>query len=131
MHTTDFDLAEQIAYINQITFEAARELVADLISQIEQVDGKEIDVDAISNEDSEFIINTVNEMRRNGELGNKILDEISEQLLVVSDAQDRLSTEIAHRDALIKKALQHGARLKDVAEVMGVSVQRVSAINKA
>ena len=55
--TIDFnDLADKIADALDIDYRAARDGLATYIGQVEDIDGKTIDRDAISSDDAEFLL---------------------------------------------------------------------------
>lgn len=125
------ELAERVAEINGIAIEAAEDAIQNLIEQIESLEQREIDTDEISKDDAEFIAESVRQMRRNGELGEKELDELAEQIQVLEDAKERVQLEQKHRDDMIRKALKAGAKIKDVMAVSGLSRQSINLISRS
>lgn len=114
-----------------ITDEAAESALEEYARQLEALEGREIDRDSISDDDADFLAESVARAQRAGDLGQRELQLVEETLPEVERAQALLADAEAHRNDAIKAALNAGARVKDVAAAAGLSRQRVEQIRGA
>ncbi len=111
-----------------ITDEAAEAALEAYARQLEALEDREIDRDNLSDEDADFLTESVARAQRAGDLGQQELRLIEDALPEVERAQALLTDAEAHRNTAIKAALNAGARVKDVAAAAGLSRQRVEQI---
>ena len=121
-------LAIRTAAKLDLTDEAAEQALDTYIRQLEALESREIDRDDISDDDAAFLMESMVQAQRSGDLGQQQLAELEELMPQVQDAQDRLETMEQQRNTAIKAALSAGARVKDVAAASGLSRQRVEQI---
>lgn len=121
-------LAIRTAAKLDLTDESAESALETYIRQVEALESREIDRDDISDDDAAFLMESMVQAQRSGDLGQAQLAELEELMPEVQDAQDRLETMEQQRNTAIKAALGAGARVKDVAAASGLSRQRVEQI---
>lgn len=117
-------LAIRTAAKYDLTDDAAEAALTTYIEQIEQLEGRTIDTDNITDDDADFLTESVGHAQRAGDLGNR-------ELARLEDIMTNLKTVEAERDPAIRAALKAGARTKDVAAVTGLSRQRIEQIKGA
>lgn len=118
------DLTTRTAAKYDLTDEAAEAALTTYIEQLEQLENRTIDTDNLSDEDTGFLMASVGQAQRAGDLGNR-------ELARLEDVMDNLRTVEAERDPAIRAALKAGSRTKDVAAVTGLSRQRIEQIKGA
>lgn len=123
-------LAIRAAAKLDLTDEAAEDALEIYISQIEALESREIDRDDISDDDAAFLMESMVQAQRAGDLGRQQLAALEELMPDVRAAQDTLETMEQQRNKAIKAALFAGARVKDVAAASGLSRQRVEQIRE-
>lgn len=111
-----------------ITDDAAESALETYISQIEALEARNIDRDDISDDDADFLIESVAQAQRSGDLGQTKLAALEELMPAVHAAQDTLESMEQQRNTAIREALAAGARIKDVAGATGLSRQRIEQI---
>lgn len=111
-----------------ITDHAAESALETYITQIEALEARNIDRDDISDDDADFLIESVAQAQRAGDLGQVKLAALEELMPAVHAAQDTLESMEQQRNTAIREALAAGARIKDVAEATGLSRQRIEQI---
>ena len=111
-----------------ITDHAAESALETYISQIEALESRTIDRDDISDDDADFLIESVAQAQRAGDLGQAKLAALEELMPDVHAAQDTLESMEQQRNTAIREALAAGARIKDVAGATGLSRQRIEQI---
>ena len=111
-----------------ITDHAAETALETYISQIEALESRTIDRDDISNDDADFLIESVAQAQRAGDLGQAKLAALEELMPAVHAAQDTLESMEQQRNTAIREALGAGSRIKDVAGATGLSRQRIEQI---
>lgn len=111
-----------------ITDEAAESSLEEYARQIEALESRNIDRDDITDEDAEFLMESVVHAQKAGDLGEHELRLVEETLQEVERGQAILADAEAQRNAAIKAALDAGARVKDVAAAAGLSRQRIEQI---
>lgn len=111
-----------------LTDEAAEGALEEYARQLEELESREIDRDDISDDDAAFLIESMVQAQRSGDLGQRQLAALEELMPQVQAAQDTLETMEQQRNAAIREALSAGARVKDVAAASGLSRQRVEQI---
>lgn len=121
-------LAIRTAAKLDLTDEAAEDALEAYIRQVEALESREIDRDDISDDDAAFLMESMVQAQRSGDLGQQQLAELEELMPQVQDAQDQLETMEQQRNTAIKAALSAGARVKDVAAASGLSRQRIEQI---
>lgn len=129
---TDVDrLAETLHHMLDMDEDAARGVLREYIRQIEELDGRDLDEDALSEEDAEFLIKAVKSARLAGDLGQRELAELEDIASEWRDAHDMAEALRDQRDRAICAALDAGAAAGTVARAAGVSRSLVVRIGKA
>lgn len=126
--TTITDLAIRTAGRTGITDDAAETALTTYMEQIEALEQRTIDPDDISDDDAAFLLESVVQAQRAGDLGTRELAALEEVMPGVERAQADLVDAEQTRNRAIMEALDAGARVKDVAAVTGLSRQRVEQI---
>ena len=111
-----------------ITDHAAETALETYITQIEALESRTIDRDDISDDDADFLIESVAQAQRAGDLGQTKLAALEDLMPAVHAAQDTLESMEQQRNTAIREALGAGARIKDVASTTGLSRQRIEQI---
>lgn len=130
MTTTAHDVATIIHHKHGVTIDFAAETVETYITQIEDTDGREIDRDAIAQDDADFIIDAFSSAQRAGDFGTRELDVVADAAHAVEDADRVLRDAQSTRDRAIRNALARGARVVDVMEAAGVTRARIDQIRR-
>ena len=130
MTTTAHTLATRISARHGVDTAFAAEAVETYIAQIEDVDGREIDRDAITEDDADFIIAAFASAQRAGDFGTRELDDVADATRASDEAEAAAHDAMAARDRTIRHALAHGARVVDVMDAAGVSRPRIDQIRK-
>ena len=128
--TTAHDLATAIHHRHGVTIDFAAETVETYIARIEDVDDREIDRDAIPENDADFIAGAFASAQRHGNFGVPELDDVADAADAADQAQDSLDQARIDRDRAIRHAIARGARVVDVMAVAGVSRARIDQIRK-
>lgn len=124
------ELMIRVAAKYDMTDDAAWDALDIYLRQIEEIDERTIDRDAIGTDDVDFLIEAVGSAHRAGSLGLQELLALEELMPDVRRAQDDMQyLEQARNDAIVA-ALKAGARVKDVAGASGLSRQRVEQIQR-
>lgn len=117
------DLTTDIADRFDMTPAAARDAAETYLAQIEKEDGKDIDRDAISSDDVEFVIGCV---------AASVDDVSATPIDRVADAASRIEDAHAARDAAVRAAATAGVPITQIAEAAGVTRPTIySIINRA
>lgn len=114
-------LADIAAHTHNMDTRAAEEALTTYLHQIEEVDQRTIDPDHISDDDAEFLLDSLTQAHRAGDLGTQQLTHLEEVATQVADAEDTLKALQAQRDTLIRQAVGAGARTGDTARAAGIS----------
>ena len=130
MTTTAHTLATAIHHKHGVDFDFATEAVETYITQVEDVDGREIDRDDIPEDDVDFITTAFASAQRAGDFGTRQLDDVAQAAQAVDTAQSTLDQAMSDRDRAIRHALAHGARVVDVVAAAGVTRARIDQIRK-
>jgi len=128
---TDHDVAVAIHHKHGVDTGFAAEAVETYIAQIEDVDGREIDRDEISEDDADFIIAAFASAQRAGDFGARELDDVADAATTAEAAESAAHDAMVDRDRAIRHALARGARVVDVMAASGVSRPRIDQIRKA
>ena len=131
MTITAHDLATQIANRHDVDFDFAAEAVEMYLTQVEDVDGREIERDAITQDDADFIANAFASAQRAGDFGVRELDVVADAAGASDEAEVAAHYAMAARDLAIRHALARGARIVDVMAAAGVSRARIDQIRKS
>ena len=127
---TDHDVAVAIHHKHGVTLDFAAEAVETYITQIEDIDGREIDRDEILDDDADFITDAFASAQRAGDFGARELESVAYAAQSVEDADRVLRDAQATRDRAIRNALAHGARVVDVMAAAGVTRARIDQIRR-
>ena len=127
---TDHDVAVAIHHKYGVDTDFATEAVETYVAQIEDVDGREIDRNAITEDDADFIIGAFASAQRAGDFGARELDDVADAARASDEAETAAHDAMADRDRAIRHALAHGARVVDVMAASGVSRPRIDQIRK-
>ena len=130
MTTTAHTLAAAIHHRHGGDFDFAAEAVETYIAQVEDVDGREIDRDDITEDDADFITDAFAAAQRAGDFGIRQLDDVAQAAQAVDTAQSTLDQAMVDRDRTIRHALAHGARVPDVVAAAGVTRARIDQIRQ-
>lgn len=130
MTTTAHDVATVIHHKHGVDADFAAEAIETYITQIEDEEGREIDRDAITQDDADFIIDSFASAQRAGDFGTRELDVVAYAARSVEDADRTLRDSQSTRDRAIRNALAHGARVVDVMAAAGVTRSRIDQIRK-
>ena len=130
MTTTAHDLAAAIHHKHGVDFAFAAEAVETYITQIEDVDGREIDRDVITQDDADFIAGAFASAQRAGDFGTRELDDVADAARASDEAEAAAHDAMVARDRAIRHALARGARVVDVMAASGVSRARIDQIRK-
>lgn len=121
-------LAIRTAGRTGITDDAAEAALTTYMEQIEALEQRTIDPDDISDDDAAFLLESVVQAQRAGDLGTRELAALEDTMPGVERAQADLADAEQARNRAIVEALHAGARVKDVAAASGLSRQRVEQI---
>lgn len=128
MTTTYDDLAITLAADTGITTTAIETALDTYIEQIEQLEGRDIDRDDITDEDEEFLTEAIRAAIHNGEMGGQEVEQLSDIAAQHRDAEDALAEARADLDRAIIAATNAGARQVDIAQITGLSVATIRRI---
>lgn len=128
MTTTYDDLAITLAADTGITTTAIETALDTYIEQIEQLEGRDIDRDDITDEDEEFLTEAIRAAIHNGEMGGQEVEQLSDIAAQYRDAEDALAEARADLDRAIIAATNAGARQVDIAQITGLSVATIRRI---
>ena len=118
-------LAETLHYMLDMSTHAAEDALRTYITQIEELEDREIDEDEIAGEDADFLIGAVKSARNAGDLGNKELAALEEAAANYQHAADTAESLRQERDKAIRAAIAAGASKASVARAAGISPQAV------
>ena len=127
---TDHDLATANAATLGVADDFAADAAETYLAQIEQVDGRDIDRDAIAADDYDFALGAATSAQRAGDFGTRELDDVAQAAQAVDTAQSTLGQAMVDRDRTILHALAHGARVTDVVAAAGVTRARIDQIRQ-
>ena len=130
MTTTAHDLATTIHHKHGVTIDFATETVETYITQVEDVDGREIDRDGITEDDVDFIIAAFASAQRAGDFGTRELDDVADAARASDEAEAAAHDAMVARDRAIRHALARGARVVDVMAASGLARARIDQIRK-
>ena len=128
MTTTYDDITITLATDTGITTTAIETALDTYIEQIEQLEGRDIDRDDITDEDEEFLTESIRAAIHNGEMGGQEVDQLSDIAAQYRDAEDDLAEARADLDRAIVAATNAGARQVDIAQLTGLSVATIRRI---
>ena len=127
---TTHDIAAAIHHKYSVDTDFAAEAVETYITQIEEIDGREIDRDTIAGDYADFIITAFASSQRAGDFGTRELDDVADATRASDEAEAASRAAMAARDQAIRHALAHGARVVDVMAASGVTRSRIDQIRK-
>lgn len=123
-------LADTLHYMLDMDTDAAVDALREYIGQMEDIDAREIDEDAICEQDADFLIGAVKSARAAGDLGQKelfALEDAASEYQYAVDIAEGLRQE---RDHAIRAALAAGATQSQVARAAGISRQAISKMGR-
>lgn len=123
-------LADTLHYMLDMDTDAAVDALREYIGQMEDIDAREIDEDAICEQDADFLIGAVKSARAAGDLGQKelfALEDAASEYQYAVDIAEGLRQE---RDRAIRAALAAGATQSQVARAAGISRQAISKMGR-
>lgn len=123
--TTIDNLAETLHYMLDMDTDAAEDALRTYITQIEELEDREIDENEISEDDADFLISAVKSARTAGDLGARQLAALEEAAADYQQAADTSDTLRQERDKAIRAAIAAGASKASVARAAGISAQAV------
>lgn len=127
---TTHDLAAAIHHKYSVDTDFAAEAVETYITQIGEIDGREVDRDAITEDDADFISAAFASAQRAGDFGTRELDDVAAAARASDEAEAAAHDAMVARDRAIRHALARGARVVDVMAASGVSRARIDQIRK-
>ena len=127
---TDHDVVVAIHHKYGVTIDFAADAVETYITQIEDIDGRDIDRDAITEDDADFIIGAFASAQRAGDFGARELDDVADAARASDEAEAAAHDAMVARDRAIRHALARGARVVDVMAASGVTRSRIDQIRK-
>ena len=123
------ELAEQLAERFDTTVDSTEQLADIYLTQIEQVDGKTIDRDDISQEDAEAVATAMQAAADDtATLDDQLAGELSDISERIRDLQDELDDLTDQRNQLVNRLLDRANSVRDICEWSGLSRARVYAI---
>lgn len=123
-------LGDTLHYMLDMDTDAAVDTLRTYIGQIEDIDGRSIDEDAICEQDADFLIGAVKSARAAGDLGQSELEYVEDCAAEYQDAADTAESLRQVRDTAIRAALAAGASASHVARAAGVSRQAISKMGR-
>ena len=120
-------LAEQLA----TRFDSAQQTAENYLTQIEQVDGKTIDRDNISNEDAESVADAFDAGMGTSTADSQLADQLIELSEQIRYRQSELEELTYQRNELVNRLLDRANSVKDICEWSGLSRARIYAIKAA
>lgn len=124
--TTIDNLAETLHYMLDMDTDAAEDALRTYITQLEELEGRAIDEDELSEDDADFLIGAVKSARNAGDLGQRQLATLEAAAADYQDAADTADALRSERDKAIRAAIAAGASQASVARAAGVSKQAIS-----
>ncbi|MFS0078197.1 hypothetical protein ACL1FX_00270 [Corynebacterium striatum] len=118
-------LAETLHYMLDMSTNAAEDALRTYITQIEELEARNIDEDEITKDDADFLIGAVKSARNAGDLGARQLAALEEAAADYQDASDTADALRSERDKAIHAAIAAGASKAAVARAAGISAQAV------
>ena len=128
MNTTAHDIATQIATRYGVDFDFATEAVEACLIRVGG--GDDLDRDAITEDDADFIIGAFASAQRAGDFGIRELDDVADAAQASDEAEAAAHDAMVARDHAIRHALARGARVVDVMNAAGVTRARIEQIRK-
>lgn len=124
------ELTIRVAAKYDMTDAAAQDALDTYLREIEEIDQRTIDRNAIDTDDVAFLIAAVGSAHGAGDLGVRELGALEELMPDVQRAQAEVLRMEQERNTAIVAALNAGARVKDVAAASDLSRQRVVQIRQ-
>lgn len=124
------ELAMEAAKKLDIDQDAALDIAEHYLQQMETEDGKKIDREQISDEDTEFLLVAMWNAKKAGDLGGRELQALEECMVAVDNARGALDAAISERNAQIVMALRRGARVNDICKIAGLTRQAINNIKR-
>ena len=125
------ELATQAATTLGIDEDAALDALTTYLGQMEALESRTIDPEDINDDDAAFLVESVRQAQRSGDLGHRALARLEDAAGAVTSAEDSLRAAISERDTLIISAVQAGARVTDITRAAGISRVRLQQIKAA
>lgn len=110
--------------------DAAQAALASYIKQTAEIDGQEIDPEAIPEDKADFLIGAVKSAHRSGDLGLRQLAQLEEASIDYQHAVDAADSLRQVRDEAIRAAVGAGASKKATAAAADVSRQYLDRVIK-
>ncbi|CAB0946425.1 hypothetical protein FRC0477_00780 [Corynebacterium diphtheriae] len=124
------ELAVEAAKKLDIDQDAALDIAEHYLQQMEAEDGKGIDREQISDEDTEFLLVAMWNAKKAGDLGGRELQVLEDCMVAVDNARGMLDAAISERNAQIVMALRRGARVNDICKIAGLTRQAINNIKR-
>ncbi|KAA8815704.1 hypothetical protein CSQ85_12305 [Bifidobacterium rousetti] len=122
------ELAEQLAERFDTTVDGTEQLADIYLTQIEQVDGKTIDRDDISQEDAEAVATAMQAGMDSSVADDNLAGDLVDISERIRDLQDELDDLTERRNRLVNRLLDRANSVRDICEWSGLSRARVYAI---
>jgi hypothetical protein len=123
-------LADTLHYMLDMDTDAAVDTLRTYIEQVEDIDGRSIDEDAICEQDADFLIGAVKSARAAGDLGRSEMEHVEDCAAEYQDAADTAESLRQQRDRAIRAALAAGASASHVARAAGITRQAISKMSR-
>lgn len=123
-------LGDTLHYMLDMDTDAAVDALREYIGQMEDIDAREIDEDAICEQDADFLIGAVKSARAAGDLGQKEIFALEDAASEYQYAADNAESLRQVRDTAIRAALAAGATQAQVARAAGISRQAISKMGR-
>ena len=127
---TDLDIAVAIRHKHGVDTDFAADAVETYIAQVEDTYGREIDRDAIAEDDANFIIAAFASDQRVGDFGTRELEILAYAARASDESEAAAHAAMIYRDRAIRNALARGARVVDVMGAAGMARARIDQIRK-
>lgn len=124
------ELATAAAERFDLDIDAAESALRTYISQLETLEGRDIDEDEIGEEDAEFLLGCV-ETIRDTPATDARLDAVIDAVRDLDEHDQQREHYIQARDAAIRKAASEGAQRQRIADAAGMSRGRIQQIISA
>ncbi|MDO4610940.1 hypothetical protein [Corynebacterium sp.] len=107
---------------------AARDALETYAAQVADHDGRELDLDDLTDDDAAFLEGAVAAAQRAGDLGDRELDILADTVTALDTAEAAAEAARHDRDQAVRAAISAGARIVDITAITGLSRNRVYQI---
>lgn len=107
---------------------AARDALETYAAQVADHDGRDIDLDDLTDDDAAFLEGAVAAAQRAGDLGDRELDILADTVTALTAAEAAAEAARHDRDQAVRAAISAGARIIDITATTGLHRNRVYQI---